>query len=284
MGIYRGFFVLGAGAVLVLVTFLIFVGAGWPGAPNNCIQPTKSSPPQPDSCYCEEFDRGAIKKNDGGVRQPVNTWFNLYSLGTAFLVALFVYFDRRDGASGNPIRSSGLLPDLYIFAVLFLGLGSMWFHASLKAWGGITDMLSMFIFAAFLVFYSIRRLWDAEWFFWVFYPITVALFTFVGAIWDWEYNSLVLILILVVAYLALEIIIWVRTGSVMQGKPGTIALWILAVVAIVAATIFWALSQTGGPMCDPKSAFQPHGLLWHPLAGVMAVLLYFYWRDDEQSA
>ena len=73
MGIYRGFFVLGAGAVLVLVTFLIFVGAGWPGAPNNCIQPTKSSPPQPDSCYCEEFDRGAVKKNDGGVRQPVNT-------------------------------------------------------------------------------------------------------------------------------------------------------------------------------------------------------------------
>jgi len=26
-----------------------------------------------------------------------------------------------------------------------------------------------------------------------------------------------------------------------------------------------------GPMCDPKSGFQPHGLLWHPLAGVMAV-------------
>ena len=284
MGVYRGFIVWGAGIVVVLGAFLIFVAAGWPGVANNCIHPTKDTPPQPDSCYCEAFDRRAINRNEGGVRQPVNTWFNLYSIGTAFLVALFVYFDRQAGESGNPIRSDGLLPDLYIFAVLFLGLGSMWFHGSLKEWGGITDMLSMFIYAVFLVFYSIRRLWNADWFFWVCYPITVALFTFVGAIWKWEYNSLILILILVAFYLTFEVIIWVRTGKVMQGKPGTIALWISAVVAIIAATIFWVLSQTGRPLCDPKSAFQPHGLLWHPLAGVMAVLLYFYWRADEDSA
>ncbi len=282
--VYRGFIVWGAGIVVVLGAFLIFAAAGWPGAANNCIEPTKDTPPQPDSCYCEAFDRRAIARNEGGVRQPVNTWFNLYAIFTAFLVALFVYFDRQAGVSGNPIRSSGLLPDLYIFAVLFLGLGSMWFHGSLKDWGGITDVLSMFIYAVFLVFYSIRRLWNADWFFWVCYPITVALFTFVAAIWKWEYNSLVLILILVAAYLTVEVIIWVRTGKVMQGKPGTMALWISAVVAIIAATIFWILSQTGRPMCDPKSAFQPHGLLWHPLAGIMAVLLYFYWREDEHSA
>jgi len=53
--------------------------------------------------------------------------------------------------------------------------------------------------------------------------------------------------------------------------------------AIILATIFWVLSQTGKPLCNRDSLFQPHGMLWHPLAGVMAVLLYFYWRGDERA-
>jgi hypothetical protein len=214
----------------------------------------------------------------------VNTWFNLYSIATAFVVAMVVYFDRKAGSTSPPIKSDSWIPDLYIFAVLFLGLGSMWFHASLKEWGGIFDELSMYVYATFLIFYSVRRLWNAKWFFWLGYSVTVVVFTIWGALWKWEYTSLILIIILVVAYLAVETIICFRTGSFMQGKPQTIALWLSAVVAIIAATIFWALSQTGRPLCDSTSGFQPHGLLWHPLAGVMAVLLYFYWREDEASA
>jgi hypothetical protein len=113
------------------------------------------------------------------------------------------------------------------------------------------------------------------WLFWVGYLGTVVLFSFLHLVLP----SFVNILILVAAYLAVEVIIWVRTGKVMQGKPGTIALWVLAVVAILSATFFWWASHTDQFLCDPNSAFQPHGLLWHPLAGVMAVLLYFYWRE-----
>ncbi len=289
--VYRGFVVWAIGIVVVLGAFLVFVAAGWPGTENCCIyDPTTKNPCQDrkldknNACYCEAFKAAEAKSGAPGVRQPVNTWFNLYSILTSLLVAVFVYLDRANGNMTNPIRSDSWLPDVYIFAVLFLGLGSMWFHGSLKAWGGTMDILSMFVYAAFIVFYTIRRLWDAEWFFWVFYPVTVLAFTIVGSLWQWEYNSLVLILILVAAYLTFEVIVWVRTGTVMQGKPLTIGLWIAAVACIIAATIFWTLSQTGGPLCDPNSAFQPHGLLWHPLAGAMAVLLYFYWREDEQSA
>jgi hypothetical protein len=282
--IYRGFWVWGIGIVVILGTFLIFVAAGWPGTENSCIYPTHDTPPKPNSCYCEQFDRHAALGHGGGVRQPVNTWFNLYSILTGFLVALIVYFDRNAGNTSNPIRNGSLYPDLYIFAVLFLGLGSMWFHGSLKEWGGVFDLLSMFVYAAFLVFYTIRRFWAADWFFWVFYPITVVLFTIIGAVWQWQYQSLVLILILVVAYLTFEIKIWASSGRIMQGKPLTVTLWTLAVVCIGIATLCWTLSQTGGPWCDPKSAFQPHGLLWHPLAGAMAVLLYFYWREDDSAA
>ena len=91
-------------------------------------------------------------------------------------------------------------------------------------------------------------------------------------------------MILVAAYLAIEVYLWVHTGKIMQGKLGTVLLWVFAVVAILAATFFWVASHTGNFMCDPNSGFQPHGMLWHPLAGVMAVLLYFYWRaaDDPR--
>jgi len=277
MSIYRGFFVWGGGIVLVLGAFLIFVLAGWPGAKNKCVTDT------PNSCYCEAFKLANVKSGAPGVRQGVNTWFNLYSILTSLVVAVVVYVDRKSGATGGPIRSDSLVPDLYIFAVLFLGLGSMWFHGSLKEWGGVMDLLSMFVYAAFLIFYSIRRLWNADWFFWVFYSVTVILFTVIGAVWDWRYKSLILILILVAAYLVFEVAMWKRSGKIMQGRPLTIVLWVMAVVAILTATVFWTLSQTGGPLCDPKSAFQPHGLLWHPLAGVMAVLLYFYWREDADS-
>jgi hypothetical protein len=58
-------------------------------------------------------------------------------------------------------------------------------------------------------------------------------------------------------------------------------LWWLAVACIGLATFFWVSSQTGRYMCDPHSKFQPHGLLWHPLAGAMALLLYFYWRRED---
>ena len=92
MRAYRGFAVLGFGATLVVVPFLIFVATGWPGQASGCFRE------MPDSCYCEHFDPLDVLRHAAGVRQPVNTWFNLYSLVTASLVALRVYFDRKRGA------------------------------------------------------------------------------------------------------------------------------------------------------------------------------------------
>jgi hypothetical protein len=278
MSAYRGFIVLGAGVVLVLLPFLIFVAAGWPGSPDSCMAAT------PNTCFCEAFDPADVIAHARGVRQPVNTWFNLYSILTAGLVAFMIYLDRKDGARGeNVMRSDNFIADLYVFAVLFLGLGSMWFHASIVGWAGNFDGLSMYVYAAFLVFYTLRRLVPADWVFWVFYPITVVVFLIIHALWQWEFKSLILIIALVAAYLALEIVACVREGKPWQGRWLTILLWWLAVGCIIAATVFWALSQTGEPMCHPKDFFQPHGMLWHPLAGAMAVLLYFYWREENRT-
>lgn len=277
MTAYRSFIVLGVGTAAVLLPFLLFVAIGWPGAHDSCVESA--------SCFCEAFSLADVDAGANGVRQPVNTWFNLYSLLTAGLVALVMHLDRKDGPSGeNLMRSNNFIADIYVFAVLFLGLGSMWFHASIVGWAGNIDGLSMYVYAVFLVFYTLRRLVDSDLLFWIGYPVTVGLFLVVHALWQWEFKSLILIVTLVVAYLVLEIVVGTRPGrSLWQGKWLTILLWWLAVGCIGFATLFWALSQTGGVMCNPHAFFQPHGILWHPLAGAMAVLLYFYWREENRT-
>jgi hypothetical protein len=284
---YRGFVVWDVSIFVLMGVFLLFVAIGWPGAPNSCLnfdpatQTLFLKDGVYDQCYCEQYTLADILRNAGGVRQPVNTWFNMYSLITSFIVALYIYLDRVAKSTQNVIRSSKFIPDVYIFAVLFLGLGSMWFHASLTESLSWMDGFSMYTFVGFLVFYTIRRLWHADWFFWVFYPITVAAFTLTGQFWKYQLASLILIITLVAVYLAFEVTIWVKTKEVMLGTKKTKWLWSLGVASIGLATLFWALSQTGKPLCDPTSFFQPHGLLWHPLAGVTAVLLYFYWREEQ---
>lgn len=276
MIVYRGFVVWALGIIIFLGAFLYFVVNGWPGSPHGCIYNS------PDTCYCEAFVVAEVEAGLPGVRQPVNTWFNLYALITSFIVAFYVCKDRKSSSSStapNQMRSTSGIADLYIFAVLFLGLGSMWFHGSLTAWGNLIDGISMYVFVAFLSFYSIRRIWESSLFFWLGYIITVALFSYLHTILP----SFVNILILVGAYLGIEIFIWIRSGKVLQGKSNTITLWLLAIFSILLATFFWLASHTGNFMCDPHSFFQPHGLFWHPLAGVSAVLLYFYWREAEDE-
>ena len=62
-----------------------------------------------------------------------------------------------------------MIPDVYVFVVLFLGLGSMWFHGSLTGWGGIVDAVSMYLFTAFLIAFAAYRLHPKLKLFWILF-------------------------------------------------------------------------------------------------------------------
>src|SRR5215472_357821 len=127
----RGFIVWGAGIVGVLGLFLIFVAAGWPGGPDSCTNVDSAGHQLVkgalNSCYCENFNINDVVHHAGGVRQVGNTWFNLYAIITSLIVVSVLTYDRSQGTSTNPMRSLDAVADVYVFAVLFLGLGSMWF-------------------------------------------------------------------------------------------------------------------------------------------------------------
>lgn len=280
----RSWIVWGGSLVLQLGIFLLVAyGTGWPAstAANGMLEP---------HLYCEAFNLHDVETGARGVREPVNTWSNLYAILTSAFVAFMLFADRANphNPRGNVIRSDSLIADAFIFVVMFLGLGSMWLHASLSKYFSWLDGLSMYLFAGYLVFYTLnRRLMPhlsatvRAWIFWPSYLTTVILFTIIGHAGA---SSELLIGILVLIYLGLEFFFLpinaFRVRSLFIAEPWACLFWTLAALAMLNATMFRHFSVTGGPMCVPDSSFQPHGLLWHTLAGVMAVMLYLYWRRE----
>lgn len=315
----RGFFVWGGGMLLILIPFFLFVGLGWPAHPDSCtnihdgvqvipfIEGTTTPDVQhPDTCYCEAFKVEDVVQGKGGVRQPTNTFSNFYSIFTSLGLVLWMRWDRKKVLNGeaevkNTFWSAeSWIPELYIFVVLFLGLGSMFLHASLSSTVSWFDGMSMYVFTSFLPAYTLTRRLDLGWWFLAIYLGLAVLFTGISVIPGMENASVVLIGIIVGLYAATEIFVNIYDIAKMGIGPwlsrlydgvirsGWLRLpllfWGLGLLSFVAAAVFRSESQTGFPMCHPDSWFQPHGLLWHTLAGAMAVLLYFYWRglrDNE---
>ncbi len=323
----RGFVVWGVGLFAIMIPFLIFVSVGWPAHPDRCtnienhVQTPQTmmvdgvkvpDPKHPDTCYCEAFDPVQVDTGAKGIRQPVNTLSNLYAVGSSLVVAFFIYYDRKKakmwGVSRNLFHDpDSWVADVYIFAMLFLGLGSMWFHASLSASVSWFDGMSMYIFSAFLPAYSIRRRWPAVggWFHMIYFGIAVTctvLNILAEVLMDEPgWVSMALVGSVIFSYFLVEYFIkckdknkaggwcpWIHTladGCRDRWLGPAIAFWIAALLSFGTAVVFQILSQTGGPLCHRDSWFQPHGLLWHTLSGHMAVFLYLYWRKlPDQEA
>lgn len=279
-------------ALFLMGLFLLFAfDIGWPITRDSCVDK--------NLCYCEWFDKTLVDSGAKGVRQPVNTWSNLYVFLTVPFIAFMISRDRHRGVSNNEMQSTGVFPEVYTVVALFLGLGSMWLHASGAKHVAWMDGMSMYVFAGFLVFYTLDRMFVTSGvnkpvrmvFFLIAYPMAVIWFTRIGARGG---DSATLVFVLVAIYVVLELLprdvrIW-RTGryfpvNLIWVRDGWAALyWWVGLLSFGLAAGARALSEKeGDPWCLPHSWFQPHGLLWHTLSGVMAVMLYLYWRRENSD-
>lgn len=272
MSSYRSYWVVGIATPALLIAFLAFVWLGWPGDPDSCTLT------DPNGCFCEAYDSVAVQIGAAGVRQTSNTWFNLYAVVTASLVAVQVSADRR--RDHGAVFAPGVIPDVYVFVVLFLGLGSMWFHGSLTRWGGNVDAVSMYLFTAFLIAFAAYRLRPTLTLFWILFLSVAGVASTLHAILNRPGTSVGLIAAQVIIYLALELLVWRKRLRRHVPARWLGGLWWFAALASIGIGIgFWILSQTGGRLCDPSTIWQPHAIAWHPLGGVTAVLLFYYWRE-----
>lgn len=256
------------GLAVVLAIFFAFVIGGWPGALDDCLT---------SECYCE-------RARPGNVKQPSNTWFNV-----GFMIAgLWLLWRLRDEvASPIAMRRPTFAAISYGAAVIFLGPGSMFFHASLTRWGGLVDNISMFIWAGWVLAWQAVRLahWQPWWamaLIWAALVVTASLITGLvdGA------GTICFAVLIALACITEIVICAARPRGIVRDWR-----WLIATFAVFAiAALVWALSGGSlgdggvkrGPWCDPDAFLQGHAV-WHLLCAVATVLYAVYLRSERED-
>lgn len=259
-------------ALAALATLAVFAPAagGWPGAPDACLEGGAGG-----QCFCER-DRG------GWIRQPANTASNLGFVAAGLAIAAQLARERRAGRHprpGGPMTETRLYPGLYAAVTALLGPGSMALHASLRAWGSVLDLLSMFLFVSLLFALALHRVLRVRrgrglspaGFAALFLGLALAL-TAVKIVRGYGSDAFGLV---AAAAVGLELHLRRQPGVRSDGRL------LAAGLAIFAASFgVWLLAQNGGPLCDPDSWLQGHGL-WHLGGAATALCLYAYMRSER---
>jgi hypothetical protein len=134
-------------AIFVLITLatlaLRFAPDSWSGwKPATCL---------PNNCFCEV-------QRDGFIRQPSNTYSDLAYVLVGLLVLAIAQSDWTRGEHRNLMQTQRTYPILFGIAVIAIGVGSFFYHASLAFVGQWFDLMGMYLFASFALLYNYARL------------------------------------------------------------------------------------------------------------------------------
>jgi hypothetical protein len=241
----RGVFFALAAVASTLAGLALWAAAGWPGAPNACIAA--------DACFCEAF-------HSGWIRQPVNTLSNFGFIAVGLALAA---------------RAESARAVLFACFIALLGPCSMALHASMTAWGGILDMVSMYLFIGFAISHDAGLLWPGA-----ARGIELSLVPFAAALGALQIAVPRIgppaFALLVAAFLAVEIGVRLRRAA-----PGRDPRWLAGAFACFAvAFALWLPSHySTGALCSPGSLFQPHAA-WHLLSALAAGGIFLYLEPE----
>ena len=235
--------------------------AGW--KPATCM---------PNRCFCERIREGTI-------RQPVNTWSNLAFILVGLLVIAVASHDLSRAAqsrSSNPMRTRAAYPGLYGAVTILIGIGSMFYHASLAFAGQAVDIISIYLLTTFMLLYTLSRLIriDGRAFFACYLALNVVL-GWISV--EWPVLRRYLFIVLLLAVLASEAIIRKKLRPKMNA-----AFLYAAIASLVGACSAWILDLTG-IMCSPDSWLQGHAV-WHVLMAAVVGFIYLYYRSEDGYA
>ena len=232
---------------------------------------------QDHDCHCEALLVG-VKK----VKQPINTWSDLGFVAAGMMIFYMIGSFRLSGAvAANPLQGTSFFSIVYGMLVIYLGPGSMFYHASVKKWGGWLDNMSMVLWTAFLIVYVFARGIPMPDSLTVIVYLTIVVSSGV-IIWFVEGSGKYIFGLMVGVWGVLEIIILIvqATGSSVMGLHRTEWGWLILAAASFGLAIFiWLRSKDGQPWCYPNSWAQGHAA-WHLLSAVSAFSIFLYLRSE----
>jgi hypothetical protein len=222
----------------------------------------------PAACFCE-----AIR--DGVFRQPANTWSSLGFVLAGLLGAGRGLADNRPAA---PLRNRNLststagYPLLLGGALISIGLGSAFYHASLSFLGQLVDVSGMNLLATYLIAYALARTSGSGRGAIVLYVMLNLLLALAVAAIPGLRRSIFALLLAIGLVLELR---YVRAGKIRIDLA-----WLKLALAVMAlAYAIWLLDLTR-VACAPTSWLQGHAI-WHGLGAISALLLYRYYRSEN---
>jgi hypothetical protein len=265
--------------VLTLGAFFVLgLGLNWlPSTPNDPEYDDYLNSPDPGKIiFCEGYESGWVK-------QPIGVWSDLAFVAAGLAVALIA--GTRPLPAANPMADpNSLIPLGYVVVQIFMGPGSMFFHASLKAWAGWFDNLSIILWAGFGLSYTMTRLLGA-WFgaplelVWLLFgliAVVVGVLTATNKLSP-RNSQLIVAGAWFIVELLLMVALWLGYTPGFQRSTG----WFIAVViAFVIAFACWLPSGAVWRIwCEPESPIQGHGF-WHLFAAIGGLLVYCYFMSE----
>lgn len=223
-----------------------------------------------DKEYCESMDMAAL------FRTRYNTWSNLCYFFLGMLAILEGIRDLRVKNSSHLVAGFPALSILFGLSLIYLCMGSSFFHASLTWMGQCVDMNAAFAVALSLLTISVYRMVNKP-------KLStgikiVFLFSFVAAVFAFIFLHL-----LISSFILLPAVMGLTTCVTLMNYSGNksgfrISMASLSFVCLVAAYILRELdvAKTG---CVPDFFLQGHSV-WHLLTGLGAFLLYRFYKTE----
>lgn len=204
----------------------------------------------PEHCFCEAVQ-------ESWVRQPANTWSSLAFVATGLWI-----LGQQPVGGVRPYRWG------IVLALLVIGLGSAFYHASLSFVGQFWDVLGMYFLSGLMLLYRVSR---GRAFGLAYGLLMVGLALALGWLPELRRGLFALVLL---AAIGLEL------RHVWASKPKIEMKWFWAGLGLFALAFgVWMLDSTG-LWCAPQSWVQGHAL-WHLLGAVSAGLLFRYYASER---
>lgn len=195
------------------------------------------------------------------VRQPANAWSNMAYV----VVGAWLYYQFTMQASAWWMA---ILP---ITAIL-IGLTSFLYHASYSLLFQFSDLVSMYLLAAFLVAFNLRRLISMP--DGTFYAVYVTIFVVSCAAFLTlrKTSGFLIFAALALVSILLETLMWV------VGPPISRVDYLMAMVVLSVSLVFWIVDYRG-KLFDADNHFVQGHALWHVISSLCFVFMYNHYQQ-----
>jgi len=272
-----------AGLIFFAISFVIYfvLGViGWPGEYQDCASY--------HACHCETI------RTTGFFAQPTNTWSNLFFVFFGFVILWKCGHEEssKEIKNQNPLVGPRVYAILYAFAIIFCGMGSFYFHGSMRAWANMLDVIGMNLIMSFIPCFTLMRVyqWNTKTFLWI-YSILNIIFIFWRIFVPWGRLFPFILFVSIDFIFEIFLIIF---GPSWRKNPEKVPFglkfipirsgkwFFLALITFLIAVAIWSLWQDTGPLCQPDSWFQGH-MIWHFLTSLAPFFLYLYLHSESEE-